>query len=979
MRAGPLAALARVVMLLAGVTALGRLAARAWLTGPDLDAPAPTALTKANVRPAFFLGIIDGLREDAVAAGSPALMPFWQELAGEGASGIAVTGEPTLTAGCVRTLLTGRNPDLAAAARNFNAPVVRENLVERLHDAGSRVGHAGDATAWQLARPWYVERDVLSVADQGPGDQGIADDHAYAFATEHIAGELDAITVHFTHPDHAAHVHGGAIAMEGGRASTPYAYACARADARMRTLVTAFRARHPQALVVLASDHGVTTLGTHGGGEAAARRAPFVAVGPLVTPSTHVEIRQAGLASTMAAWLRVAPLPFAESPPALELTRLLPFERYTAMDAYVRARIAIARTSGAADLADAIAARRARVSLDGAEGTEAALARFASEADALGEEIASTRDGRLIALALALATLLWAAIADVRPFRTRDGARRALVAACVAAFAALTLPWLLPVSAVVAMGALVSLAGREGPAPGAIALASISTFAVTSAAVFAVKPILESDTALEAGVTRLAGGGALLAGIAALALRARPTRSRLAERLRSSPGLLLVVLGLLVGFPTSLRPFLDPYLDLTTFYAAACVVAVALATMRPVARAAAPLAGPVAVASVAAALLWPHAAPAVNEVRSGVAIAAAGAVALLLAVLARRGTSRSRVDAASIAAGVALVAAAVTRGESTPTFVAYWIAMGAAIGALVLARARTGDVALAVRITAALALACLLERKGDDAVVRCAFVAAGAFAAARVPAPSGRVGLVGMAALVALVRIGAFHAAGLTESLSTIDTGAGIVPGLGTAAAPSSGITLAVVANAVVQAIRFALPWIVLLAAVVRAQERRAETTDGRGAHALAAITTGDVAALLAVRAVSMVVALPIWWRSSWWVSAAYAVFAFAAGDLLLVLACGALVGVFRRPRASGVASPAPARVQPPIPASGFSGSLIPPSPMPGSPAPGSAMPGSAMPGSAMPGSAMPGSPIPGSDGPLGDEVPPSALGSGLG
>ena len=138
--------------------------------------------------------------------------------------------------------------------------------------------------------------------------------------------------------------------------------------------MTAFRARHPDSLVVIAADHGVTAIGTHGGGEEAARRAPFVAVGPLVNSQAHVELSQPALASTMAVWLGVAPLAFAESPPALEWTRLSAAAKRAALEAYVNVRLAVASTTTARDLAEAIAVRRARLS---AEGNEAALTRLA--------------------------------------------------------------------------------------------------------------------------------------------------------------------------------------------------------------------------------------------------------------------------------------------------------------------------------------------------------------------------------------------------------------------------------------------------------------------------------------------------------------------------------------------------------------------------------------------------------------------------
>ena len=72
---------------------------------------------------------------------------------------------------------------------------------------------------------------------------------------------------------------------------------------------------------------------------------------------------------------------------------------------------------------------------------------------------------------------------------------------------------------------------------------------------------------------------------------------------------------------------------------------------------------------------------------------------------------------------------------------------------------------------------------------------------------------------------------------------------------------------------------------------------------------TGDLAGLLAVRGAALVIALSIWWPSAWWTSTAKAVFAFAVGDVVLVLGSAALCGVFARARSGGGARvPAVAR-----------------------------------------------------------------------
>ncbi len=902
---GRSASLARILLLLAGLLTLGRLASRAWFEGPDLDTPAPSSYAgspsfapRAGARPpAFLLAIVDGLREDATLASADPVMPFWRSLAGEGASGVAVTGEPTLTAACVRTLLTGRNPDLAAAARNFDAPVVRENLVQRVAEAGLRVGHSGDAAAWQFAKPWYAAPDVFQVPDQGPADQGGTDDRALPFALGRIAAGVDAMTVHFTRPDHAGHAHGADLEGAGGTLS-PYAAACRTTDGYLRQVVDAFRARHPGALVVIAADHGLTSRGTHGGGETGARRAPFVAAGPLVVHREAVEISQASLASTMAALLRVAPLPFSEGAPALELTKLLPVERRAALEAYVNARLAVAASTGARDLSEAIAARRAAV---GFEGTEAALARLAAEATTIEEATASTHDPHRVGAALAFAALLWLAAADPRPFRGRRETHASLAAAVAAVVLGAAVPQTLVAAFAVSGAFAVAASLRAGRPTGRAAAVALLAFPVLSGSVFSLVPVLESPARANAAALRLSLAAAALVGLSTWIFGARAARERLRGVVRSSPGGLLAVLGVAVGLPTSLRPFVDPFVDLSIPLAAITALLVALVCLSRGARAHAPRARFVFLGAVLAALFAPPAGA--WGLTEAWAVALALSVAIGLAAALRRrshATAAGEPDAsrtnATVAATIATLGlAAASRLEWLPGPVPFLLAALAAVAALALSVRARGDGALVVRILAALSLAVLIERHHDDSTARFALLSLGAFAAGRLPGPSTSAGRVAFAAFLALLRIAAFHALGFSETLSTIDTGTGVVPGLDTGGEGTNTLTLGVILNVAIQALRFSLPWILLLAAAARSLERRQAPDAPRFVD-----VAGDLAGLLAVRGAALVIALSIWWPSSWWVPTAKAVFAFAAGDVVLVLGSAALCGVFARDRDGG-------------------------------------------------------------------------------
>lgn len=343
-------ALLLLLLVLLGLIVVGRLAMRAWL-----DRPAPHRLpevgaTTSEARPLCFV-VIDGLREAAAWAEENPPMPWLQSFAARGAWGIAWAGDPTLTAPCVRALLTGRAPDLVTSFKNFNADPVPGNVIGYLRDRGANTAHAGDATIYQFCRPHYDPAQAFAVPDQGPTDTE-TDGRAVDFMLERIRDGADVVTLHLTLPDHTGHM--------SGATGPAYHQACATVDLQVRTVVEAFLDRHPDALVLVASDHGVSPTGTHGGGETTARRAPFALVGPGVARIGRVEISQYALAPTIAGLLGLPVPPLADAAPAPELMDL-PVEREVEiMDAYIQARIVVARSLGA-ETVDPIERRRAQV------------------------------------------------------------------------------------------------------------------------------------------------------------------------------------------------------------------------------------------------------------------------------------------------------------------------------------------------------------------------------------------------------------------------------------------------------------------------------------------------------------------------------------------------------------------------------------------------------------------------------------------
>ncbi|MFO0933202.1 MAG: hypothetical protein U1E39_10905 [Planctomycetota bacterium] len=180
-----------------------------------------------------------------------------------------------------------------------------------------------------------------------------------------------------------------------------------------------------------------------------------------------------------------------------------------------------------------------------------------------------------------------------------------------------------------------------------------------------------------------------------------------------------------------------------------------------------------------------------------------------------------------------------------------------------------------------------------------ALVLLGAFAASRLPFPRTRRGIAALAVLLIAVRIAAFHGLGFLESFSTIDTGAGVVPGQGApppAVHPDAPPTPAATTisteiweNAVSQLVKFSLVWVALLSAMARSARRAGSPYGLR-------VLGVDLGVALAARGALVALGMTVWWRSSWWVAVAYPTFALGLADALFVLAGLAVAGALREP-----------------------------------------------------------------------------------
>jgi ethanolaminephosphotransferase len=890
-----------VLLALAGVVAVGRLAMDAWLERPVPHGLPRIGGTAEKARPLLVV-VVDGLSESAMW-GEPTALPFLHALAEEGASGIARAGNPTLTAACVRTLLTGQWPDLLAGLKNFDAPPVEGSWLEFLRERGARPAHGGDAAIAQLCVLHLPPADVLAFPDRGPVDQGQCDAEAVPFVLGRIEKGCDVVTLHLTAPDHAGHKHGASGA--------PYRQACANVDAALSRVVRAFRARHPAATVLVAADHGVSAHGTHGGGEPSAQRAPFVLVGPGVARRRDVLVPQASLAPTLCALLGLPQPPLAQAPPATELLALPAGDVLRALDAHVQARAWVARAVGSKAV-DPIDRKRAELALRkmGPEGA-AALTSLSADLEAL----ARPTPGFVMTLVLLLAVLGLAALVAVPAWSEARATSVAPALAGAALFASSLVPF---------PGARV-----WGPACVALVLAGLASFALlrprlhgsrgtvlwTLAPLLALPPFLSAWNSLRDAEERGAPWAyaapvvavlvlLLVGGIATVRRRApaAPPSPLEPSQGLAHPLACVALVGALLGGLLSLRPLVDPFVSITWTIALLAWGGLALALRSPAVAAASSRTRP-ALLLLAAVLLfaprflaggsssWIQALP----LRSGGwALGALALLAGLVPWLPRSAPARR--DRLACVLGL-LALGLAWAGRLELALGATWsgpvrlvLAFGpqlAAFAALLWA-GREGSTpawTFVARALAALALARRLTASDAEVFTFTLFVA-GALLASRLRIVLGTTGWASLAMLLVLLRTAVFHAMGGVESFSTIDVGAGFLglEWLGASAqAGPGGVTVPILLATLQVGIRFALLWLVLFATLSAMGVTRGD---------LRRVTAG-LALTFAARATALLLMLWAFAANAWWVEQAYTVYALGAADLVLLLLASVSVRAF--------------------------------------------------------------------------------------
>jgi predicted AlkP superfamily pyrophosphatase or phosphodiesterase len=242
---------------------------------------------EAPAKKVLLIGL-DGVRPDVMAQ---ATTPTLDSLVAQGAyTDRARTGDPTVSGPSWSSMLIGVWPDKHAVhGNNFtgNAYAEYPDFLTRLERIDSTYGTYAVVDWPPLGTtadggPLFTgEIDRLDVVDGDTLGYRVADSLSVLAALDALARpDLDAAFVYLGDIDVVGH--------EFGSLSPEYRAAIEWADARVGELLDALRRRPSYAsedwLVLVATDHGRTDSGGHGGTSDAERTIFFLASGPSVAP-----------------------------------------------------------------------------------------------------------------------------------------------------------------------------------------------------------------------------------------------------------------------------------------------------------------------------------------------------------------------------------------------------------------------------------------------------------------------------------------------------------------------------------------------------------------------------------------------------------------------------------------------------------------------------------------------------------------------
>lgn len=237
--------------------------------------------------------LIDALRDDT--SHKPEVMPFLNELRGQGAWATVHSRTPSYSDPGWSVLMIGAWPDVSDGPA-MNTPYdetptwTQDNLFSAAHRNGLKTAASGENWWGKLIPQVDVDASFYTPDIDRKADR----DRVDAALPWLKSDGYNFVLIHIVQVDNAGH-------DEGGPRDPRWDAAATRADGLLKEIVSSLNLSWDTVLVV--SDHGQIDHGGHGGPEAINLIEPFVLVGAGVRPGEYPDIQQVDVAPTVAALL----------------------------------------------------------------------------------------------------------------------------------------------------------------------------------------------------------------------------------------------------------------------------------------------------------------------------------------------------------------------------------------------------------------------------------------------------------------------------------------------------------------------------------------------------------------------------------------------------------------------------------------------------------------------------------------------------
>jgi len=257
--------------------------------------PAPGEALGAPLSRQVVFVLIDGLRLDTSL--NPEVMPFLNELRGQGAWATVHSQAPSYSQPGYTVLMSGAWPEISDGP-TINIPYeniptwTQDNIFSSAKRAGLKTAVSGYNWFEKL-----IPQDALYTSFYTPGEDHAADLDVVDAALPWLNNASYAfVLIHIDQLDYAGH-------YEGGPLDPRWDEAARRADDMLREIASSLDLS--QDTLLITSDHGHIDQGGHGGHEPVTLIEPFVLVGAGVRPGAYHDLQMVDIAPTLAALLGV--------------------------------------------------------------------------------------------------------------------------------------------------------------------------------------------------------------------------------------------------------------------------------------------------------------------------------------------------------------------------------------------------------------------------------------------------------------------------------------------------------------------------------------------------------------------------------------------------------------------------------------------------------------------------------------------------